>query len=145
MELAEPEPAAELGPAGPPLEGLAVGLDGGRPVPLALEVEPLVHEGLGIVGSPRASAAETDGSGESPNREGWPRWPGWSSMPAWPGASKPWNAKPGDACSTILPLREGAPECSCLRSSRGAVSEQEGERLAGQFTFRRSSWKRKPS
>ena len=34
--------------------------------------------------------------------------------------------------------------CSCLRSSRGAVSKQDGELMAGQSAFRSSSWKRKP-
>ena len=101
----------------------------------ALVLEPLLHHRVWHR-HPRGGPDGRSGWSrrEDPSQRGWPRRPGWPSMPAWPETSGPWGRKPGDACSTILPLREGVPECMYLRSSRGAVSMQGGRTVGRSIT-----------
>ena len=49
VDLAEPEPAAEIDAAGPALEGVVVGLDGARPVAGPLLVEPAFQNDGGFL------------------------------------------------------------------------------------------------
>ncbi len=49
VDLAEPEPAAEIGAAGPAFERGVISLDGARPVAGSLEGEPLLERAFGIL------------------------------------------------------------------------------------------------
>ena len=50
VDLAKPEPSAEVDPAGPPLESLVVEVNGRRPVLRSLLVQPSLESGVGIAG-----------------------------------------------------------------------------------------------
>ena len=64
MDLAEPEPAAEIDAAGPALEGGVIGLDGPRPVARPLLIEPLFQTASG------SSALRASGRGGGSGRAG---------------------------------------------------------------------------
>ncbi len=80
--LAESPAMDEVGTAGPAREGLVVGLDRGGPVPLALEVQGALEDGLGIirefgrsgrVGLDRCCRGGKDGSRWHGQGGGWDR------------------------------------------------------------------------
>ena len=82
MDLAEPQPTAELHAAGPSLERLAVDLDGAGPVPHPLLVESALQHGAGLAGGGRGGvglAATGD-----PGRRGGAGAAGPSARPAVP-------------------------------------------------------------
>ena len=95
VDLAEPEPAAEIDAAGPALEGGVIGLDGPRPVARPFQVEPMFQGDLGILGSLRSGRRGIGGGAPSGGSAQCDR--AGQSRPARTGATRPGNTRAAGA------------------------------------------------